>query len=103
MKNKKAILPLRVLIVAIILAFTAFIVLGWFADFWAKGAGELKKRLPVEYDDEDDIPYIFDKCPCEKGVEENQGCPEGKEIPKTQEQIKEARECLEPKEEAKNE
>ena len=85
------------MIVFLMLVVTAFIVLNFFSVTFAKGTGELKKAFPVEYDDGDTVSAFLDKCPCEKGVEENQGWPEGKEIPKTPEEIKEARKCLEPK------
>jgi len=95
MKNKKAFeLTLGVLVVAIILIVTALVVIGSFTNIWAKGTGELRKGT-VEYDDGDTIPTIFDKCPCEAGIEENQGCLKDKPIPKTPEEIKLARKCLE--------
>lgn len=92
--NKKAILAIRILIVFAILIVTAFVVLNFFSETFAKGTKELKKGFPVEYDDGDTIQAFFDKCPCKEGKEEHKGCPDEDSIPKTPEEIKQARKCL---------
>jgi len=63
--------------VAILIIVTILVVSGGFTTLWAKGTGNLKQQGNIENPDNDDVMTIFDKCPCDYGEEENQGCPEG--------------------------
>ena len=90
MKNKKAFqLTMGVVVTAIILLITAFVVIGFFTGAWAEGTGILRDK------DGDNIINLVDKCPCTIGTEDNSGCPSGIDLEKITETQKkqEAENC----------
>jgi len=97
MKNKRGFqLTLSLVVVALILIITAFVVIGSFTNIFGKGTGELKKGITLNQDsDGDGIINAFDKCPCASGSEEYNGCSSKESIPGTPDQIERARSCLE--------
>lgn len=104
MKCKKALSPLATIGTAILVIITIFVVAGSFTNIWGKGMLGLRQTTEASTTsnpdpDSDNIQTLFDDCPCESGLEKFNGCPSDKK-PKTQEEIKRARACLEVKDEA---
>lgn len=91
-KNKKAYenMPWLVVIFALLLIFFVIYAAGFF-DFWGKGLGTLNDQVQFGGDaDNDGVINGRDKCPCDPGEIENDGCRLGHDS-----MDNENRDCLE--------
>ena len=78
MKNKKSYTLTHVLITLVFLVIAFLILLYIFNNFIKQEKGEIEDSLGGSRDyDNDGIVDYFDKCPCDKGEEEEDGCPTG--------------------------
>jgi len=96
--NKKGFeMTLGLVVTAVILLITVFVVIGSFTNIWAKGTGEIRSSFDANKDaDGDGIINAFDKCPCGSASDQEkfQGCSSESSIPKTPETIKTTQKCL---------
>ena len=78
MKNKKSYTLTHVLITLAFLVIAFVILLYIFNTFIKQEKGEIEDSLGGSRDyDNDGIVDYFDKCPCDDGAEEDDGCPSG--------------------------
>ena len=76
MKNKKAVeLSMNVIIIVVILLIVAFSVIAVFGKLFGKEARQIEGQIDALGDsDNDGISNFFDKCPCDIGESEFDGC-----------------------------
>lgn len=80
-KGKKGVeLPLNTVVVAIIVLIVVVVVIFAFTKLFNKGTGGLGEQIDALGDEDgDNIANMFDKCPCDPGEKEFDGCKSEKE------------------------
>lgn len=82
MSRKAESLPITMIIVAIIVLVTAFIVIMGFKSLFGKGLTGLGENQDKAKDsDKDGVIDFFDDCKCMKGLDSNNGCPPSQKTP----------------------
>jgi len=85
MKNKKGVEMVPAIIITFIIVLVVLVVMVFiFRTYIGKETDVLQEQLDSFGDeDKDGIRNFLDKCPCDCGVNENDGCPEATTPPKT--------------------
>ena len=95
--TKKGMSNVELLAVIALTLLFIFIVGAMYKNLFAKTAGAANEQISSLGDFENDgIKNFADKCPCEEGVVENDGCPSGYRITDSNEG-KERQDCLKAK------
>jgi hypothetical protein len=79
MKNKKSFITIELLIKLVAGVFVLLVIILLVYNSLGKGKEETSDRITSsrDFDGDGSLDY-FDKCPCDEGPEEDDGCPPGK-------------------------
>ena len=93
-KNTKGMSNVELLATIALTLLFIFVVGAIYKNLYSKSAGEISEKISSAGDFENDgVANFADKCPCESGVIENDGCPSGYRITDTG-SGKESKDCL---------
>ena len=71
-------LSMNAIIIIAILLIVMVVVIAMFSKLLGKEAGQIEDQISsVGDEDNDNVVNMFDKCPCQAGDSDNDGCPIG--------------------------